>query len=366
MNGVEITLRQQLKENKNFFNSNSNSNSEYNPKIIIKSFVPRRNNRDNNENSIILKIIGKFENDETYSFLLTGDASQITLNNIIQQYYVNKEKIVAIKNIFKDVICHLIPHHGSISNKSYIWTKYVIMYSKYPSINIISSNPSYDNGKPSFEMIEKIVRYIKNNPLNKKKYYDNFYCVPHYIGCNLNSEIFKYTSVIGKFVVPVFVTYNSLSEGYRIRCNSEGLTLEDNIKINKSNEIKIPLYVLNISKTFFSEKNLHRVYAYYLAVKKLEKHNSIYRNLNNINIENNRINLNNINNIKTEMKEHFVKLEKYLRVKKINEEICNLRRNSVQYLKLNLRNVYRFKNLTLNLKHSLNDVNNFLHSNGII
>jgi len=368
MNGDEETLKQQLNENENFFNSNSNSNSnsEYNLKIIIKSFVPIRNNKDNNENSIILKIIGKFKNNETYSFLLTGDASKNTLDNIIEQYYVNEKNVVAIKDIFEDVICHLLPHHGSFSHKSYIWAKYVIMYSKYPSINLISSDPSYNDGKPSFEMIEELFHYIKDNPLNEKKYYDNYYCVPHYIGCSLNSEIFKYTSVGGEFVMPIFVTYDSLSDGYRVRCNSEGLILEDNILINGKKEITIPLYVLNISKTFFSEKNLLKVYAYYLALKKLVEHNSLYRGLNNINIVNNRIDLDNINNIQTRIKKHFITLEKHLKIKKINEEICNLRRNSVQYLKLNLRNVYRFKNLTLNLKHSLNDVNNFLHSNGII
>jgi len=363
MNGDEKTLKKQLDEKKYFFNSNSDS--ENNSKIIIKSFVPRRNNKDNNENSIILKIIGKFENDETYSFLLTGDASKNTLNNIIQQYYENKERVDAIKDIFGDVICHLIPHHGSISNKSYISAKYVIKYSKYPSLNIISSNPSYNNGKPSFEMIKKFFRYIKNNPLNEKKYYNNFYCVPHYIACNFRSKIFKYTSVIGEFVVPLFVTYDSLSDGYKVSCNSKGLIFKDNININKNDEIKIPLYAINISKTYISEKNLFKVYAYYLALKKLEKHNSIYRNLNDINIENNKINLNNINNVKIEIKNHIIILEKYLQIKKINRKICNLR-SSIQYLKLNERNLERFKNLTFNLKHSPDDVNKFLHCNGII
>eukprot|EP00833_Pecoramyces_ruminatium_P017877 jgi/Orpsp1_1/1191909/evm.model.d7180000089314.2 len=364
MDGDEKTLKKQLDEKKYFFNSNSDSKN--NSKIIIESFVPRRNNKYNNENSIILKIIGKFKNDETYSFLLTGDASEKTLNGIIQQYYENKERIVAIKDIFEDVICHLIPHHGSILNNSYIWAKYVIIYSKYPSINIISSNPSYANGKPSFEIIEKIFSYIKNNPLNKKKYYNNFYCVPHYIACNFKSKIFKYTSVSGEFVVPLFVTYDSFSNGYKIRCNSKRLVFEDNIVINRKNKIKIPLYVLNISKTYFSEKNLFKVYAYYLALKKLEKHNSIYHNLNNINIENDKINLNNINDVKTEIGNHIFKLEKYHQIKKINEKICNLRRSSVQYLKLNERNVERFKILTLNLKHSPDEVNEFLHCNGII
>jgi len=34
-------------------------------KIIIKSFVPPQNYKDNNENSIVLKLIGAFEIKET-------------------------------------------------------------------------------------------------------------------------------------------------------------------------------------------------------------------------------------------------------------------------------------------------------------
>jgi len=54
LKGNEKKIENILENYKDYFNTNSNSNS----KIIIKSFVPPRNYKDNNENSIVLKLIG--------------------------------------------------------------------------------------------------------------------------------------------------------------------------------------------------------------------------------------------------------------------------------------------------------------------
>ena len=77
------------------------------------------------------------------------------------------------------MVCHVNPHHGALTNKSYIWAEYVMSFLIYPSINIISSNLELKDGKPSLKLIEKYVSYIERNPLSKKKYYDNYYCVSH-------------------------------------------------------------------------------------------------------------------------------------------------------------------------------------------
>ena len=63
--------------------------------------------------------------------MLTDDATEKTLNSIIKKYYENKEKSEALKEIFSDVVCHVNPHHGTITNKSYIWAEYVMSFSYY-------------------------------------------------------------------------------------------------------------------------------------------------------------------------------------------------------------------------------------------
>jgi len=60
----------------------------------------------------VIKIKGTFENSESYSFMLTGDADTSTLNRVIKLDFNKPQE--AMKNIFEDVILFLIPHHGSM------------------------------------------------------------------------------------------------------------------------------------------------------------------------------------------------------------------------------------------------------------
>ena len=60
----------------------------------------------------MIKIKGTFENSESYSFMLTGDADTSTLNSVIKLDF-NKPQEEAMKNFFEDVILFLIPHHGT-------------------------------------------------------------------------------------------------------------------------------------------------------------------------------------------------------------------------------------------------------------
>jgi len=108
------------------------------------------------EYSVALKITGHFENKKTYSFLLTGDDTKRSLNAIINNYYMEndiidkkeKEKIYnkAIKDLFSDVICYINSDNGSIKRNSYVWSNYILNHSKYPTINIISSDPNLNDG----------------------------------------------------------------------------------------------------------------------------------------------------------------------------------------------------------------------------
>jgi len=258
------------------------------------------------------------------------------------------------------VICHVNPHHGAITNKSYIWAEYVISFSLYPSINIISSNPELKDGKPSLKLIEKYVSYIERKPLSKKKYYDNYYCVSHNIGCNYNSTKYNYLSYSEGYVMPVFVTYDSYSEGYRIIVNLNGITLTDDIEITKFKKRDTPLYVLDTKKTFEPERELNILYIYYLVLMYIKECDYNYNKLIDLNINKNEINIDNIKKIMAEISKYFTSLESSLRMKKINDDIYNIAKNSIQFLKLD-DYLKRFLKLTVDLKHPLEAPKDFLN-----
>ncbi|OUM67188.1 hypothetical protein PIROE2DRAFT_5456 [Piromyces sp. E2] len=72
----------------------------------------------------------KGDEEELENLFENNHAFKSTLNNLINKYYKNKNE--GLYNIFSDVILHLIPQHGSITNESYIWTKNIMKISKYP------------------------------------------------------------------------------------------------------------------------------------------------------------------------------------------------------------------------------------------
>jgi len=117
-------------------------------------------------------------------------------------------------------------------------------------------------------MIKNLVDCIeeKGNK-TKENNYKKFYCVPHYLSCNLNSDLFEYISCKRGFVTPIFVNCDSISNGYRIIINSNSLILKDDIKIEQCSKTDIPLYAFDMLGTFsdISDKQkLCNTYAYYL------------------------------------------------------------------------------------------------------
>ncbi|OUM67205.1 hypothetical protein PIROE2DRAFT_5476, partial [Piromyces sp. E2] len=290
---------------------------------------------NNNENLMenFLECHINFKNNETYSILFTGDANENTLNTIIEKYYDVKKYDVSIKEIFSDVLCH----YSTNKDKSNIWNKYVITKSKYPSLNIISSNLFLDS-KPSLEMIENF-------------YYKNFYCLPHYIKCNLNSEIIEYTSFNNGFVLPIFITNDSYSNGYKIKSNSNGITLNDDIDIYNYKKINIPLYEFNLLKVFNDKRKINEIYSFYLAFQNQMNNEFKYNTLSCESIEKENINYNNLYEKKKRIIKYFQNLEKYYRFKKINNDICNDTKLEIEYLKVSIE---EFINMAFDLKHSLN------------
>jgi len=367
-NDNEDELEKKLDAHRNFLNPVS---KDY-PKIVIKAFIPRSHNNEN-ENSIILKLIVNFKNNETYSILFTGDANKYTFHSIIFKYYFKKEYKFVIKDIFSDVICN----YSSNIDNSNIWRHYVITQSKYPSINIISSSLSLKdnkfslnmieilfkgcNEKPSLKMIENLVNEYNDKPLNENEHYKNCYCTPHYIRCYLNSkisEIIEYPSFNNGYEMPIFMTYDSCSNGYRINCNSNGITLTDDIEIDDCEKTKIPLYEFNLLKVFSDERELYEIYTYYLAFISLIKYECKYESLPDskcINRED--FNFDSFNDIK----KYFNDIEWCLRTKEINNKICNETILSIKNLRKN-NNIEKFINLTIDLKHSLKNIKTFLYS----
>jgi len=286
-----------------FFNSNSNSES----KIAIKLYLSFKKSNNENRKSIIMKISGKFIKGKCYSLLFTGDANGDTINDIIEEYDIIKDshteensplnsnndnrKENAIKAFFTDIIFHMNPHHGAITDDSFLWSKYSIQYSSYPVLNIISSNPDNKNGKPSYIMIENLINEIIKNNKENYKHSENFCCIPHNISCNFNCEIFKYPFIKKEFLMPIFITGDASSDGYNIVIDSEKMILRDNIKIFKLNKknVNIPLYIYSRSKINYNKLNfkkditegLIKLYSHYLTEKNLKEFKTIFERLPN-------------------------------------------------------------------------------------
>ena len=141
----EIITKEKINSFENFFNSNTNSES----KIAVKLYLSFTESKNENRKSIIMKISGKFINGKFYSLLFTGDANGDTINDIIKEYDIIKESPTEenspnnssndnpIKAFFTDIIFHMNPHHGVITDNSFLWSNYSIQYSSYPVLNII-------------------------------------------------------------------------------------------------------------------------------------------------------------------------------------------------------------------------------------
>jgi len=340
-------VEDKLKDLKNFFNENDGN-------IIINSFVPTYENKNLNDNSIVLKISGEFKNKDSYSILLTGDSTENTIKGIAKKYYgynyiskknknneVNqseKEKIKEelkeiVKDIFIDVICYISPHHGADTGNSGIWDEYVISQSKYQALCIMSSNPNVIKGKPTLEKVKKLMENI--NEKNKEKNIKKYYCIPHFISCNLNDNRIKYISVNGKSITPIFVTNDSRNNGYRVIVNSDGLILKDDIiykqKINTFHGI--PLYEYNINKDFTREQELNMAYAFYLAYYYKIENDKKYDELRSeISIKKDKkLDVSSVINSKRMINDYYEALELYIN---LNNGIDDIIKNTKSYAKI--------------------------------
>lgn len=100
--------------------------------------------------------------------MLTGDASADNLNNIINEYYCGTEYLDAVKKFFSKVACIISPY-DSYSDNPFIWFKYIIKYSKYSALFMLSESSNINNNNNlSIEKIEDLYECIENSKKKNK------------------------------------------------------------------------------------------------------------------------------------------------------------------------------------------------------
>jgi len=88
--------------------------------------------------------------------------------------------------------------------------------------------------------------------------------------------------------MPIFVTFDAFSDGFKINFNSDGVTMTDDIKIENKFEIKKPIYEFKLNNEFTNEKKIHRMYSFYLAYRNLKKYKLKYKKNFNFSLKNNK------------------------------------------------------------------------------
>jgi len=351
----------------NDFDKNIKNLKNFFPGFETTLYVSKYFSKNENRNSLVIKIKGIFENGESYSFLLTGDADSGTLNNIIK-LDSNKEKEETIKNVFEDVIFFCIPHHGSLSEGSYKWSEKILKYSRFPTIFLISSEPQGKDKIPKIDMIKKLI-YDMANKLNKIKNenYKHYYCIPHEIKCYLGpyKESIDVKAIYSNFhflsfkeyMIPLFITTNTVSYGYNITTNSNSLVLKDNVINPYNKEILIPLYEYNIYKDFTSFQQKIEAYTYYLANDTLQYYESLKSEVNDSTF------LDKDKYDYDDDVEIIDKLNIYNKIIKINKDICDETKDKFNNYKQDKDSIRFFILMTLCLLKSIENVKQFIFVN---
>jgi len=310
-----------------------------------------------NEIEILVKYLGENIFDVLSDFYLSKNGFEFLKKDLS----LNKNEVYMI-DFFTDVICCLSPR--SLSKSSYIWPLYTLQYSDYPVLTLISSDKSAKNKIPTYNIIKELIHdmNIHLNNIQYNKYCENYYCIPHTIECSLEPVIstyeiekwyrcFNYLSFENKYSMPIFVTSDSVNNGYRISINSEELLMMDVIILNdKEKEIFIPYYKFNINKNFLNVQNKLMSYAFYFAKKNLKMIEPLNQELpqKKLSLRNNFV----YENQEKEM-EYFVLSIFYNKMNEINGNICEKTKDAMIY-------IIFFITIALNMLQSKNDVKNYL------
>lgn len=169
-----------------------------------------------------------------------------------------------IKNLFINIICYIVPHHGSLINKENVWTEKVMKFSKYVVLTIISSDPYHNYNIPKMDSLKEIINLIKINLNNNKN--KMFICKPHVIDCynekikikeinnnkrkyieddyedeknilRKNFNVINYPSIIDGNIIPLFITCNVKHFMYEVIIDDESITLLDTNSELSNNEM---------------------------------------------------------------------------------------------------------------------------------
>lgn len=273
---------------------------------LIPDFIGDNRCITTNDKSLILKIVntertsnkgGKRKKVEKKSFLMTGDATKKTLEQItIGKILWSNEDIKAeLENLFTDVVCFMPAHHGTDTEDSLVWSTQVLEHSKFPVLTIISSDPSVRNHTPTLKTISFLNGVIVKNLITTDGAKKCF-CVPHDINCyyeafsivddslQLSNDnwVIPYPSFHDGFIVPLFVTSNSKSKIYTISLDPDfKVTLFDN---------KDQLYAMDDNTDFTLLSHACMAYMYSYSQKKLNLLNSDIAKLKDSNTEQELIN----------------------------------------------------------------------------
>lgn len=220
---------------------------------IIPDFREDSGTITTNDKSLILKI-AVVSGEQGYSFLMTGDATRKTLAKIIDKKIITWDNPTlgdktqywtrCLDNLFVDIISFMPAHHGTDTEGSLEWSRYVLSRSSFPVLTIISSDPSVRNQSPTLRTIFSLNEAITSN-LRKTAATNNYFCVPHDIDCYYEAftikddslkftedsslQVIRYPSFYAGFIVPMFVTSNSQSGIYTVSLNPDlSVTLFDN------------------------------------------------------------------------------------------------------------------------------------------
>jgi len=195
----------------------------------------------------------------------------------------------------------------------------------------------------------------------KEVSYNYFGCVPHEVTCNMNL-ILSSKLISNPIKIPLFITYDCISEGYRIEVDSQKLLLTDDlVSIRKQIKSSKPLYYFSPFDKFEVKQSLYETYFHYLTYKNIQYADKNIKSLD----KSITISRNNIPKFRKRKKiiiEYINSLDYYGFIKQINEKKFNSsKKEFLKYLNDKL-NIKIFIEFATSLNNSMDEIKEYLNS----